>query len=182
MALTGLGALIGWEVYAAATRHTPVLVMARDVSVGQVLQLQDLRTVSMGMDPGVARFDASDKPMVIGKRAAVGLKSGTLLAPSQVTDQVIPGPGEVVVPLALKPSQLPARGLRPGDQVTITVAADAGAQREVLYHHGRVDRVSPIDADGFVVVDVIVPAADGPALARQAAAGKTALVLRSAVG
>lgn len=181
VALTALGALAAWEVYGIASHQTPVLVVARDVPIGQQLQAQDLRTVAMGMDPGVQFFNAKDKSAVIGKRAAVDLKANALLAPSQVTDHITPAAGEVVVPLALKASQLPARGIRPGDTVLATVVLPDDTKAPVN-HVGRVDRVGQPDADGFLVTDLVVPAADGAALARQAAEGKVAIVLQSRTG
>lgn len=177
VALTALGALIAWEVYGAAGQQTPVLVMARDVPIGQQLQAQDLRTVAMGMDPAVHSLTATDKSTVIGKRAAVDLKAGSLLAPNQLTETLTPAPGQVVVPVAIKASQLPARGIQPGDRVVATAVLSGTQQGRD--HFARVDRVGQADADGLIVVDLVVPAANGPALARQAAMGKIAIVLQA---
>ncbi|MEZ0076287.1 SAF domain-containing protein [Planotetraspora sp. GP83] len=186
IALTALGALIAWQVYGIAGHRTPVLVMARDVPIGQQLQPEDLRTVAIGMDSAVQALDAGDKSAVIGKRAAVDLKAGSLLAPAQVAETIVPGPGQVVVPVALKPSQLPARGIQPGDQVVATAVQPTGSEgpggRFPVDHMARVDRVGQPDADGLIVVDLVVPAGDGTALARQAADGKIAIVLQSRAG
>ncbi|WP_433432249.1 SAF domain-containing protein [Nonomuraea sp. CA-141351] len=181
VALTALGALAAWEVYGVASHRTQVLVMSRDVPIGQQLQAQDFRTVAMGMDPGVQWVNAKDKSAVIGKRAAVDLRANGLLAPTQVTDGIVPAPGEVVVPLALKASQVPARGVRAGDRVVAAVVLPDDVKAPVD-HMGRVDRVGQPDADGLLVVDLVVPAADGAALARQAAVGKVAIVLQSRAG
>ncbi|MGW4792713.1 SAF domain-containing protein, partial [Nonomuraea sp. NPDC004297] len=123
IALTALGALVAWQVYGVASQRVPVLVMARDVPVGQQLQAQDLRTVALGLETTVGSIDTSRKSTVIGKRAAVPLRAGTLLSPAQVTETLVPAPGEVVVPVALKPSRLPARGIQPGDRVVATVVS-----------------------------------------------------------
>ncbi len=186
VALTALGALIAWEVYGVAGHQTPVLVMTRDVPIGQQLQAQDLRTVAMGIDPAVHSLKAADKSTVIGKRAAVDLRAGSLLAPNQVADTLTPGPNQAVVPLALKASQLPARGIQPGDRVVATAVLSSTQEgqsgRVSVDHLARVDRVGQPDADGLIVVDLVVPAADGTALARQAAMGKIAIVLQSRAG
>lgn len=180
IALTALGALIAWQVYGIAGHRTPVLVMARDVPIGQQLQAQDLRTVALGLDSGVRAVEATDKGAVIGKRAAVDLKVGTLLAPAHLTGTLVPAPGQVVVPVALKPSQLPARGIQPGDRVVAAVApAISIGQGAPADYQARVDRVGEPDADGLIVVDLVVPAGEGSALARQAADGKIALILQS---
>lgn len=187
LALTALGALVAWEVYGVAGHQTPVLVMARDVPVGQRLQPQDLRVVGMGIDPAVQSVDASNKSAIVGSWAAVDLKAGSLLAPGQIAKSLVPNSGQVVVPLALKPSQLPARGIRPGDRVVVTAVSSetqtsAGQGRWPVDHPGYVDRIGPPDADGLIVVDLVVPATDGTTLARQAATGKVAIVLKSRAG
>ncbi|MEV0168980.1 SAF domain-containing protein [Nonomuraea fuscirosea] len=183
VALTALGALVAWQVYGVASERVPVLVIARDVPIGQQLQAQDLRTVALGLDATVQSVDAAGKSTVIGKRAAVDLRAGSLLSPTQVTETLVPAPGEVVVPVALKSSRLPARGVQPGDRVVATAlssgATGAGPAQE---QPARVDRVGPPDTDGLVVIDLIVPAAVGPALARQAADGAVAIVLQSRAG
>lgn len=183
VALTALGALGAWQVYGVASQRVPVLVMARDVPVGQQIQAQDLRTVALGVDAAVQSVDATGKSSLIGKRAAVDLKAGSLLSPAHVTETLVPGAGEVVVPVALKPSRLPARGIQPGDRVVTTaVSAGEAGRGPAQDHQARVDRVGQPDADGLVVVDLIVPAAAGTALARQAAEGTVAIVLQSRAG
>ncbi|MBE1584580.1 SAF domain-containing protein [Nonomuraea angiospora] len=180
VALTALGALVAWQVYGVASGRVPVLVMARDVPVGQPLQAQDLRTVALGVDAAVQTVDAAGKSTVIGKRAAVDLKAGSLLSPTHVTETLVPVPGEVVVPVALKPGRLPARGIQPGDRIVVTAVSSGEAGHGPAQDHpARVDRVGQPDADGLVVVDLIVPAAAGTALARQAADGQVAIVLQS---
>lgn len=131
VALTALGALVAWQVYGVASQRVPVLVMARDVPIGQRIQAQDLRTVALGVDAAVQSVDATGKSTLIGKRAAVDLKAGSLLAPAHVTETLVPGPGEVVVPVALKPSRLPARGIQPGDRVVATTASTTEPGRGV---------------------------------------------------
>ncbi|GGP14142.1 SAF domain-containing protein [Nonomuraea glycinis] len=183
VALTALGALVAWQVYGVASQRVPVLVMARDVPVGQQIQAQDLRTVALGVDPAVQSVDAAGKSALIGKRAAVDLKAGSLLAQTHVTETLVPGPGEVVVPVALKPSRLPARGIQPGDRVVATTASTTEPGRGVPQDHpAKVDRVGQPDVDGLVVVDLVVPAQAGTTLARQAADGQIALVLQSRAG
>ncbi|MEV4575065.1 SAF domain-containing protein [Nonomuraea jabiensis] len=180
VALTALGALVAWQVYGVASQRVSVLVMARDVPVGQQLQAQDLRTVALGLDAAVRSVDAASKSAMIDKRAAVDLKAGSLLSPAHVTETLVPAPGEVVVPVALKPSRLPARGIQPGDRVVATAVSSGEAGRGLAQDHpARVDRVGQPDADGLVVVDLVVPAAAGTALARQAAEGQVAIVLQS---
>lgn len=61
--------------------RTDVLTVARDVPVGQVLTEDDLGKASLALDPAVKAVGAGDLKSVVGKRAAVELKPGSLLSP-----------------------------------------------------------------------------------------------------
>lgn len=65
--------------------RTEVVTVVRDVQVGQVLTEGDLGKASIALDPAVKAVRSDDVDSVVGKRAAVELKPGSLLAPSQVT-------------------------------------------------------------------------------------------------
>ena len=119
----------------------------------------------------------------MGLVAATSLRPGTLLAPSEVTSKLSPGPGQDLVPVAVKPSGLPASGLAPGDQVLL-VATPAGSTGSgaapVLTQpvQATVEAVDTVtDQNGLDVVDLLVPSGTGPAVAEQAATGQIALVV-----
>jgi hypothetical protein len=122
---------------------------------------------------------------VVGLVAATSLRPGTLLAPSEVTSKLSPTPGQDLVPVAIKPSGLPASGLAPGDQVLV-VATPAGAANTgsgaapVLTQPvpATVEAVNTVtDQNGLDVVDLLVPSSTGPQVAQQAATGQIALVV-----
>ncbi|WP_242432700.1 SAF domain-containing protein [Streptomyces sp. Root1310] len=83
--------------------------MVRDVQVGEVLTEDDLGKASLALDPAVKAVRSDDVDSVVGKRAAVELKSGSLLAPSQVTKNWLVKAGEQLVPSASIPSRSPPR-------------------------------------------------------------------------
>ncbi|MET9879251.1 SAF domain-containing protein [Actinacidiphila glaucinigra] len=194
VALIAAGGLSGAVLYSSSGHRTAVVVVARDVSVGSRIAETDLATASIALDPTVQSVKASRVTGLVGQRAATDLKAGSLLAPSQVTDQTLIGPGEQLVGVSVKPSQLPATPLVPGEQVLVvsTPDPDAGAVRP---GNGGTDAAAgsgtspvtlsakvvavgrPAAATGAVVVDVTVPAADGPALAAQVATGNISLVV-----
>ncbi|MFE2135969.1 SAF domain-containing protein, partial [Streptomyces sp. NPDC059466] len=99
--------------------RTEVVTVVRDVQVGQVLTEQDLGKASIALDPAMKAVSVDDLDQVVGKRAAVELRPGSLLAPSQVTKHSLVKAGEQLVPIGLKPEQIPATTLVPGQKVQL---------------------------------------------------------------
>ncbi|MEU1623121.1 SAF domain-containing protein [Streptomyces sp. NPDC005722] len=194
VALIAAGGLSGAVLYSSSGHRTAVVVIARDVQVGARISEADLATASIALDPAVRSVKASRASGLVGQRAATDLKAGSLLAPAQVTAQSLIGPGEQLVGVSVKLSQLPATPLVPGQKLLIVSTPDPnaapgrnasngdgstpenGAQPVTL--SAKVVAVGrPAAATGAVVVDVAVPAAEGPALAARVATGNVALVV-----
>ena len=86
-----------------------VLALARPVTVGQVLTVADLRPVDVGVDDGAVGVVAADAAAsVVGRPVATSLPAGALLSPALVGAPLLPGPGQAVVAVAVKPGQVPA--------------------------------------------------------------------------
>lgn len=165
--------------------RTEVVTVVRDVQVGQVLTEQDLGAASVALDPALKAVEAGDRYSVVGKRAAVELKSGSLLTPSQVTKDSLVKTGEQLVPIGLKPEQVPATALVPGQKVQLVrvpaqgaSSADTETDKSPKTIAGRVVKASKAaPGTGVVVVDVATSASDGPAAAAWVSAGTLRLVL-----
>ncbi|WP_433501702.1 SAF domain-containing protein (plasmid) [Sphaerimonospora sp. CA-214678] len=179
----GLGVLAGQYAYAQLDERSSVVVVARDVPIGQVIGQDDLAAVRIAADPMVATVPAGRLSEMVGRVAAVDLMTGTLLADGHTTDAMTPGPGQQLVPLALKPGQLPARGLRAGDHVLVAAEptdpgqATAGTATKDI--PATVDQVSEADPEGTRVVDLLVGPGVGGLIAREAMRGRIALILTS---
>ncbi|MGW7317916.1 SAF domain-containing protein [Streptomyces sp. NPDC054865] len=190
MALIAAGGLSGALLFTASGQRSSVLVVARDVQVGAAITDADLAPASMALDPAVKAVPVAKKAGIVGRRAAVALKAGSLLSPGQVTSTSLVKAGEQLVGVALKPSQLPASRLAPGQKVLIVstpdpaqaAAANGGkpgeaavAPKTLAATVVAVGVAAP--ATGVVVVDVAVPASDGPTLAARVATGAVALII-----
>ncbi|WP_055483211.1 SAF domain-containing protein [Sphaerimonospora mesophila] len=179
----GLGVLAGQYAYAQLDKRSSVVVVARDVPIGQVIGQDDLAAVRIAADPMVATVPAGRLSEMVGRVAAVDLVAGTLLADGHTTDAMTPGPGQQLVPLALKPGQLPARGLRAGDHVLVaaepTDPGQARAGTATKDIPATVDRVGEADPEGTRVVDLLVGPGVGGLIAREAMRGHIALILTS---
>ncbi|QKV90403.1 flagellar biosynthesis protein FlgA [Streptomyces sp. NA02950] len=175
--ITGGGA--GGAVLLMESGHrTEVVTVVRAVPVGQVITDRDLGEASVALDPAVKVADRSD---VVGKRAAVELKPGSLLSSGQVTSGSLVRPGEQVVPVGLKPEQVPASSLAPGQKVQIVQVPGedeeaSKAQAEPI--SARVVRVGdPTPGTGSVVVDVAADRTETPLLAAWVSTGKIRLLI-----
>ncbi|MET8453134.1 SAF domain-containing protein [Streptomyces sp. NPDC005209] len=170
--------------------RTDIVTVARDVQVGQVLTDKDLGKASVALDPAIKAVRADDLKSVLGKRAAVELKPGSLLAPSQVTKDSLVKGGEQLVPIGLEPKQIPATALLPGQKVQLVHVpvqgtADTGKTSDAAPQtiDGRVVKASgAAPGTGIVVVDVATSAADGPTAAAWEAAGTLRMVLAAPDG
>ncbi|MCZ1000695.1 SAF domain-containing protein [Streptomyces mirabilis] len=163
--------------------RTQVVTVVRDVQVGQVLTEQDLGRASISLDPAVKTVKADDLGSVVGKRAAVELKPGSLLTASQVTKDSLVKAGEQLVPIGLKPEQVPATELVPGQKVQLVhvpaqgeTAKASGTPPESIT--GRVVKASKAaPGTGIVVVDIATSANDGPTVASWVSSSTLRLVL-----
>ena len=170
--------------------RTEVVTIVRDVQVGQVLSENDLGKASISLDPAVKAVHADELNSVVGQRAAVELKPGSLLAPSQVTKDNLVKAGEQLVPIGLDPKQIPATALVPGQKVKLVHvpaqgATDTGKTSDAVPQtiDGRVVKASgAAPGTGVVVVDVATAATDGPTVAAWEAAGTLRLVLAAPDG
>jgi hypothetical protein len=199
VAAVALALLINVYLFQSAGHRVLVVRMARDVPIGQQISRADVSTARVATDAGVATIPGRQLGEVLGRRAAVDLRAGTLLTASQITTQLTPQRGQVLVTVALKPSQLPPDGLAPGSQIRVVTtpqAQDGGSGQDVGGGQdptvggataagdvsATVDQVAGPDADGVMTVSLLVSDAAGDVVARQASTGRIALVITTRAG
>jgi SAF domain len=188
VALVGAGILASAALYQRADHQVPVLLVTAPVPVGSTITAADIGTTTIAAGPGVQDIPARQLHQVIGLVAATSLRPGTLLASSELTSALPPAPGQVLVPVPMRPSALPASGLAPGDHVN--VVATPGAQGQSGASSSAAVLTAPVpavveavdmttDEDGFDVVDLLVASGSGAAVAQQASTGQFALIVTS---
>jgi hypothetical protein len=184
-ALIGAGILASVALYNREDHQVPVLVVTTAVPVGSVITSADVGTTTVAAGPGVQTIPAKQLSAVLGLVAATTLRPGTLLASSELTSKLPPGPGQDLVPVAVKPSGLPASGLAPGDQVLVvaTPSGSSGSGAAPVLTSPVAAVVQAVNAvpdqDGDDVVDLLVTSSNGPSVAEQAATGQIALIITS---
>jgi len=185
VALIGAGVLGSAALYARQNHQIQVVLVVAPVPAGAIVTSADLGTASVAAGPGIAVIPARQLQQVIGLVAATALRPGTLLAASELTTAEPPGPGQVLVPVAVKPSVLPAGGLAPGDRVLVVATPVAGGasgtSTAVILTRPVPAVVQDVsagpDQDGLDVVDLLVATPFGVPVAQQSATGQIALVV-----
>jgi hypothetical protein len=161
-----------------------VLVVARTVPAGQVLDAGDLAVARVSVDPALRPLPSSARPEVVGRPAAVPLLAGTLLTAAALGPPSTLRPGEALVGVALKPGQFPP-GLAAGARVLVAetgpdpdAAAPAGGGPPPTVAATVVGVADPAAevAEGDTVVALVLPAGGAPRVAAAGAAGRVVLV------
>lgn len=184
------GAVAGYFGMVEVSQRHPMLVAARDIPVGKQITAEDLTSAPAGVDGAIAALPASRATSVVGRYAVVEVKAGTLLPGTAVGDARRPGPGEALVPVALKPGQVPARGLRAGDLVEVMPTAtdqpltSADAKKQSSSADGAVgipalvdQAAAAVNSDGDLVVDLLVAEEYKNALGRYIASSSFVVAL-----
>lgn len=196
VAVLALALLLNVFLFQSAGHRVLVIRMVRNVPIGEQIRRSDVSTARVAADAGVATIPGRQLGEVVGHRAAVDLRAGTLLAAAQITSQLTPQRGQVLVTVAVKPSQLPPNGLAPGSQVRVvaTPQAQDGSGQDVGAGQvpggsnpagdvaATVDQVAGPDADGVMTVSLLVTDAAGDGLVRQASTGRIAVVVMARAG
>ena len=107
------------SAYLRAGHQVSVLAVARPVAQGATVSASDLVVVRLSASGRLTPVPAAQAAAVVGRRAAVALLPGSLLTMSDLANVPRLAPGQAVVGVALKPSQLPADGVFPGESVDV---------------------------------------------------------------
>ncbi|WP_207945217.1 hypothetical protein [Actinomadura rubrisoli] len=178
------GALASAYLVMASGQRVSAIRIAQPVAAGQRIPPGALEEVQVG-DTGIQYINWSERQNVGKYYAAVPLVKGALLTNSMISPSDSAAKGRLVVGLALKPGQLPARGVDIGKRVTLyAVGGGTGggpragtvlASDAIVIGAGRGggDRLR----SDLTIVDVAVLPADAALLAQAASAGTVALAL-----
>lgn len=198
VALVALGTLAGAWYGSQTAEVGDVLVLRADKEAGQGLSLEDLRGVPVAVGPGLNPIPVEQVDSYVGQLVTGNLPAGTILTQDMLSEGVDLPIGTSLVGVALTPAQMPATGLRPGDEVTLVVgtgtalAAPAvegpGDAQSSLTTPGRTWRAEVLTVgtflhdNGAVTVDLALPSSDASDLAAASASGNLVVVLHPHTG
>ena len=172
----GLG---GMKLLDARAAKTAVLMAAHEVPAGHVLVRDDLATVEIA--GGIRAILASNINTAVGYTTAVDLTKGQILNKDMLTQDSVPKSGQALVGLSLKPQQLPAFGVMPGDKVNLIVVpatpADALDEAVILSTGATVFGVKTDESsNGNVLISVLVAEGEANKLVTYSSVGRVGLV------
>ena len=176
IAVFGLGAVF-WHLHAVA--KVPALAAALPIERGAVIESEDVRVVYVASDGPLDRLDGSQVNRVVGRIALVDLRPGSLLTSSVVAPVAAVNAGDGVVGLSLEPGAYPARGLAPGDRVTVVRVADVADRNStpaVVARDAVVFAVEELPSDRLLV-SILTDEVDAEAVAASAGDRGVRLVL-----
>lgn len=178
-AVTLVGSWIFAALYLSAGDRVEVLVVARDVPRLEAIERADLRAVRLADAPDVATVPASRLEELIGRRTAVDLVAGSVLAEEQVlsASAQLVGADEAVVGLVAGPGEAPTSSLDRGTGVLLIIRPAPGESDAVVTVEGWV-----LDASGEALstreqpFEVVVPRTDAEAVSAAAADRRVSIV------
>ena len=114
--IVGLG-MVGAYFYSQAGKKVPVVEVINNIPAGHSIARGDLTTVDVA--GSVTAIGGVHLSSVIGQSATVELLPHTLLQRSMVTSSPLLDSSKAQVGVQVKPGQIPANGLAPGNHVEI---------------------------------------------------------------
>jgi hypothetical protein len=136
-------------VYSSLDHKTDVLQVVRDIPAGQLVSSDDLRVVSVDVDPTVPTVAPDAIGTVVNQYARVHIAAGSLMVGVLVQPAPLVTRGQGVVAVEIRPSHVPA-GLRERSRVMLVVVQGDGSPG--LVTEGRiVARTETGETDGSVM-------------------------------
>jgi hypothetical protein len=170
---------LGGALALRGDKAAAVLTLARPVTAGQTLAANDLAVAHLS-GSGVHGIAASYANALVGETAQANLPAGTLLTAQMVSPSSVPGTGQQVVAVAMKPGAFPPE-LLAGRAVSVLEVSPAnggsGLAPTVLVPSARVLNLRADPSTGVTVVSLVVDASRALAVAQASASGGVSLSL-----
>lgn len=144
------GGLISAVLVVRSGQKEAIIALRQDIARGHVITDADLVSLPAALPEGYPAVPWEERNRVVGGTAGADLKKGTILNPRVVSKDGLPGPGQVGIPLSLKPDQFP-EGLKAGDHVTVYFAQSGNATTS-----GSLPKSFKEPENGVLIDDAIV--------------------------
>jgi Flp pilus assembly protein CpaB len=191
VAVSVIGGLLFWG---SARETVPVLVAARDLPAGHVIERDDLSVARLKTDGALASLTISevDLASVVGSTLGNPVHTGELLVKPDLAEGVVIGPKEMAITIPVEADAV-YPGLRQGDSdavlatpaeaegLTVTVL-DRAVVYDVSLEPGRIaiGRDAGSEDRGLTNVTLVVPEAEAESVAQATVKWTVTLALLSA--
>ncbi|MHB1010595.1 MAG: SAF domain-containing protein [Propionibacteriaceae bacterium] len=180
-----LGVLGNVWLWSASTTAREVVAARTTIARGSVIDVEDLMTVRVELDPALQTIAGADLASLVGQRAALDVAAGSLLTSEATSTTTVPGQGYSLVGIGVAPARMPGATLVAGDQVRVVATPQtqigqvATAPEAVAAVVVSTQIGTDATGQGQTVITVQVPSDDAAGLAALAATGEVAVVLDS---
>ena len=182
--IVGLAA-VGAYFYTQAGKKTPVVEVVNHIAAGHTITRADLTTVDVA--GGVTAVGGASLQTLVGLTAAVELLPHTLVQRAMLTDAPTLSSTQAQVGVQVKPGQIPADGLDPGDTVEVLqlpatagaapATAEAGPTAKVLVDNAVIYATATDPSQsGGTLLTLVVPRSQVAVIATASNASLIALV------
>jgi hypothetical protein len=183
--LVGLAVVVGCALAAvvwsaSSAGGDAVLALVNPIARGQVVTLDDLKSVEVSTQEDVGLIPRTESGQVVGRRALAPLPAGALLSASQFATTPPVEPGEAVVGLALGQGEYPIGEMAPGDVMSVVLTPGQGGsdgEEGVLVAAAEIYAVASIGSQGEMFVSLLVAESDVTQVTSAAAGDRVRLVL-----
>ncbi len=191
VAVSIAGSLLLWR---SATDTTPILIAARDIPPGHVVQRDDLRVDEARLDGSLASLalTEADLDAAVGRTTSTTIHAGEMLVRPDLASGPVLGADEVAVTIPVTADTI-YPGLRPTDEVALLATSNAGRpesttvtllDRATVFAIGLERRVvrstlsnNPNDGATVANITVAVPRSEAEAVAHAVANATITVVL-----
>lgn len=171
LGLAAFGIIASFYVINTLADRDQVIAVARTVTVGSIIRIEDVAPAQLPGDSGLAGLMWSEIDRVVGQTATTTLLPGQIVVAQAVGAPSLPGPGQAVVGVAVAAGLAPSAALGRGDRVAVIDAVTGG--QGIL---GEVVSESTTSVETRTI-DVVVDATDAAGVAVLSRAGQAAVVL-----
>lgn len=183
------GLLSMWLWTETSTQNT-VLQVRRDITRGETITADDLAAVTVGSVQGVSTVSATNLSTLIGQKALVDLRQGSLLPEGAIGATLLPGPGKSLIGLRLEAGRIMTGEVAPGSKLRLVVTAPPAGQAATIETEVKsfpavmiaaADRAAgmngvPVDPAAVVLITVEVDHDQAELIAPLAAEGRLVVV------
>lgn len=128
VALIALGGLASAYVVAQTQTQNDVVMVRANVARGEQIEASDLSTTTVGSLSNLSSVPAAQITQLVGQRALVDLKAGSLLPQSAIGTQPQPADGRSIIGMSLAPGRVMNGTITPGSKLRLVVLpADSSA-------------------------------------------------------
>ncbi|SKF61615.1 Uncharacterised protein [Mycobacteroides abscessus subsp. abscessus] len=121
------GLLSMWLWTETSTQNT-VLQVRRDIARGETITATDIAAVTVGSIQGVSTVPADQLANLIGQKALLDLRSGSLLPSGAIGSTLLPAPGKSLIGLRLEAGRIMTGDVAPGSKLRLVVTAPPAGQ------------------------------------------------------